>query len=55
MPPRKRLAAKTTKPTLRLVEKVKPDPVLWRIALEAANGDRSRIEVVSKTEVLVKN
>lgn len=43
--PGKRAAITTTKVDLRV----------WRTALKLAQGDRSRIDVVHSTEVIVKN
>ena len=56
MPPRKRASSgKQTKPALQVVSSVKPNPLIWKIALKAAQGDTSRIEVVSEDEVIVHN
>ena len=34
---------------------MKVDPRVWEVALNAANGDRSRIQIISETAVRVVN
>gem|GEM_PF-1949195 len=35
--------------------RIAPDPRVWKVALELASGDTSRIQVVSEREVIVHN
>lgn len=37
------------------VTSVKPDPVVWEMALETAGGDWRRLEVVTPTNIRIHN
>lgn len=39
----------------RTLKVVKPNPAVWKAALQAAGGDVSRLRVVSETEVVIEN
>ena len=37
------------------IKVTKPNPEMWKAALKAADGDVSRIRVLSETEIVVDN
>ena len=51
---RTRLAKTATAAPTRTVRSVTPDPLLWREAVRVADGDLSRIRVISETEAVVR-
>lgn len=51
----RRVRAAEVRPRASKVDVVQVDPQVWRAALTAAGGDAGRLEVVSTTEVLVRN
>ena len=48
-----KLQPRPSKPSTAPVRYFRPDPLLWRECLRLANGDASRVEVISRTEALV--
>jgi hypothetical protein len=51
---RTRLLAVTARPEQPApVQALRPDPLLWEVVLRLADGDLSRVHVVSETEALV--
>ena len=49
------MQAKSTEPAPSEVQSLRPDPTAWKAALRLADGDATRLKVVSETVVIVQN